>query len=123
MSEYTTTLLAQLASRGSPVRLLVTGGGSGGHTFPAIAVTRRAQELLASKGIKCDVLYVGSEKGLEHRVADKEGIPFEAIQVGKLRRDRNALRLLSAANLRDALKVPQGIAQAVGIVVRFNPDV
>jgi UDP-N-acetylglucosamine--N-acetylmuramyl-(pentapeptide) pyrophosphoryl-undecaprenol N-acetylglucosamine transferase len=79
--------------------------------------------LLASKGIKCDVLYVGSEKGLEHRVADKEGIPFEAIQVGKLRRDRNALRLLSAANLRDAFKVPQGIAQAVGIVVRFNPDV
>ena len=116
-------LVTRLAARGRPVRLLVTGGGTGGHTFPAVAVSRHARALLGSAGVACQVLYAGTAGGLEARVAAEEGIPFVALPAGKLRRARNPLRLASPANLADAARVPLGVARAVRLVRRFQPDV
>jgi UDP-N-acetylglucosamine--N-acetylmuramyl-(pentapeptide) pyrophosphoryl-undecaprenol N-acetylglucosamine transferase len=115
-------ILARLAALGRPVRLIVSGGGTGGHTFPAVTTIRTARALLDEAGIALDVLYVGTATGLEARVAEQEGLRFKAIRTGKLRRASNPLQMLSAANLRDAGRVPLGVAAAVRIVGDYKPD-
>ncbi len=66
---------------------------------------------------------MGTAGGLEARTAEREGIPFKAVATGKVRRARNPLKMLSWANLRDMVKVPLGIGQAVHAVRAFRPDV
>jgi UDP-N-acetylglucosamine--N-acetylmuramyl-(pentapeptide) pyrophosphoryl-undecaprenol N-acetylglucosamine transferase len=115
-------LVHRLAALGRPVRLIVTGGGTGGHTYPAVTTIRTVRALLAAAGIGLDVLYVGAAASLEERVAELEGIPFRAISTGKLRRAHNPLRMISVSNLRDAGRVPVGIAQARRVVAHYRPD-
>ncbi|MEU8926690.1 UDP-N-acetylglucosamine--N-acetylmuramyl-(pentapeptide) pyrophosphoryl-undecaprenol N-acetylglucosamine transferase [Kitasatospora sp. NPDC048545] len=105
------------------LRLVVTGGGTGGHTYPALTAVRTARARLASAGRALDVLWVGTADSLESRVAASEGIAFAAVATGKIRRHRNPLRMVSPANVRDMARVPLGVAQARAVVSRFDPDV
>lgn len=104
-------------------RLLVTGGGTGGHTYPALTAIRTLQGRLADAGSALDVLWIGTADGLEARVAPAEGIAFKTVATGKIRRSSNPLRMLSAANVKDMARVPLGVAQARSIVSGFQPDV
>ncbi|HEY9475663.1 MAG TPA: UDP-N-acetylglucosamine--N-acetylmuramyl-(pentapeptide) pyrophosphoryl-undecaprenol N-acetylglucosamine transferase [Mycobacteriales bacterium] len=104
-------------------RLIVTGGGTGGHTYPALTAVRTLRARLALTGRALDVLWVGTADGLESRVAATEGIRFAQVVTGKVRRSRNPLRLVSPANVRDMCNVPRGVWQARRIVSRFRPDV
>ncbi|MFF5446403.1 glycosyltransferase [Streptomyces sp. NPDC012888] len=104
-------------------RLLVTGGGTGGHTYPALTAVRTLQARLAQAGSTLDVLWIGTADGLEARIAPAEGIPFRTVATGKVRRSANPLKMLSAANVKDMAKVPLGVAQARAIVSEFAPDV
>lgn len=106
-----------------PFRLLVTGGGTGGHTYPALTAVRALEGRLAVAGRGLEVLWVGVEGGLESRVAAAEGIAFATVATGKIRRARNPLLLASPANLRDMGRVPLGVVQARHIVARWRPDV
>jgi UDP-N-acetylglucosamine--N-acetylmuramyl-(pentapeptide) pyrophosphoryl-undecaprenol N-acetylglucosamine transferase len=106
-----------------PFRLLVTGGGTGGHTYPALTAVRETQARLAEFGKTLDVLWVGTATGLEARVAPAEGIPFKTVATGKIRRSSNPLKLASPANIKDMGRVPLGAAQARSIVADFKPDV
>jgi UDP-N-acetylglucosamine--N-acetylmuramyl-(pentapeptide) pyrophosphoryl-undecaprenol N-acetylglucosamine transferase len=103
-------------------RLIVTGGGSGGHTYPALATVRALRSRLAAQGRELEVTWVGTAGSLEERIADSEGIAFHAVATGKLRRARNPLRMITAANIRDLTRVPLGVIQATGFVRRFRPD-
>ncbi|MEV0112540.1 UDP-N-acetylglucosamine--N-acetylmuramyl-(pentapeptide) pyrophosphoryl-undecaprenol N-acetylglucosamine transferase [Streptomyces sp. NPDC050844] len=111
------------ASRPKPFRLIVTGGGTGGHTYPALTAIRTLQARLAADGGTLDVLWIGTEDGLEARVAPAEGIPFTTVATGKIRRSSNPLKMVSPANVRDMARVPLGVAQARKIVSDFRPDV
>lgn len=111
-----------LITRRRPVRLIVSGGGSGGHTFPAVTVVRAARAALGRHGLDLHAHWVGSEGGIEEKAAAAENVPFSAIPTGKLRRARNPLALLSVANIRDAGKVPAGVTEAIGVVREFGPD-
>ncbi|WP_052848864.1 UDP-N-acetylglucosamine--N-acetylmuramyl-(pentapeptide) pyrophosphoryl-undecaprenol N-acetylglucosamine transferase [Streptomyces avicenniae] len=102
---------------------MVTGGGTGGHTYPALTAVRCLRERLAADGRGLDVLWVGTEGGLEARVAASEGIDFATVATGKIRRARNPLKMVSPANVRDMSRVPLGIAQARALINRFRPDV
>lgn len=95
------------------VRLLIAGGGTGGHVLPAVAVI----EELRSRDIDLEVLWVGSNGGVERSIAMNQGIPFVAIQTGKLR------RYVSLKTVSDAFRIPIGIVQAWREVRKFNPDV
>lgn len=106
-----------------PLRLIVTGGGTGGHTYPALTVVRTLQARLASAARSLDALWVGAADSLEERVAASEGIPFTSVATGKIRRSTNPLKLASPANLRDMARVPLGITQARRVVAKFRPDV
>jgi UDP-N-acetylglucosamine--N-acetylmuramyl-(pentapeptide) pyrophosphoryl-undecaprenol N-acetylglucosamine transferase len=104
-------------------RLIVTGGGTGGHTYPALTAIRTLQGRLAAEGGTLDVLWIGTADGLEARVAPAEGIAFTTVATGKIRRSSNPLKMVSPANMRDMARVPLGVAQARKIVADFRPDV
>ncbi|MEU9885997.1 UDP-N-acetylglucosamine--N-acetylmuramyl-(pentapeptide) pyrophosphoryl-undecaprenol N-acetylglucosamine transferase [Sphaerisporangium sp. NPDC051011] len=105
------------------MRLIVTGGGTGGHTYPALTAVRTLQARLAATGGKLEVLWIGTAAGLEARVAAAEGIPFAEVATGKIRRSSNPLGLLSPANIADMGRVPLGVAQARSLVADYRPDV
>lgn len=104
-------------------RLIVTGGGTGGHTYPALTAIRTLQARLAASGGALDVLWIGTPDGLEARIAPAEGIRFTTVATGKIRRSNNPLKMASPANIRDMARVPLGVAQARKIVAGFRPDV
>ena len=112
-----------MSSQPSEFRLLVTGGGTGGHTYPALTTLRALQARLAESGTAVSVLWAGTADGLEARVAASEGIRFMPVATGKLRRSSNPLGMLSASNMKDMARVPLGVAQARSIVADFKPDV
>lgn len=120
MTPDTTALVSRL---GRPLRLIVTGGGTGGHTYPALTAVRTLRSRLAAAGGALDVLWIGTAAGLEARVAGSEGIPFRTVATGKIRRSSNPLKLISPANVKDMGRVPLGVAQARTAVAGFDPDV
>ena len=105
------------------LRLIVTGGGTGGHTYPALTAVRALRARLAATGRTLDVLWVGTAGSLESRVAAGEGIRFASVATGKIRRSSNPLKLVSPANMKDMGRVPLGVAQARKLVSDFHPDV
>lgn len=112
-----------MSSHPREFRLLVTGGGTGGHTYPALTTLRALQARLAQEGTTVSVLWAGTADGLEARITASEGIRFTAVATGKIRRSSNPLGILSAANVKDMARVPLGVAQARSIVADFKPDV
>ena len=116
-------LAARFASFRRPFKLMVTGGGTGGHTYPALTAVREMQTVMHNHGASVDVLWVGTATGLESRVATAEGIPFETVPTGKLRRSGNPLKMINAENMRDMGRVPKGVLEARVIARRFQADV
>jgi UDP-N-acetylglucosamine--N-acetylmuramyl-(pentapeptide) pyrophosphoryl-undecaprenol N-acetylglucosamine transferase len=100
----------------------VTGGGSGGHTYPALATVRALRLGLATADRELVVTWAGTAGSLEERTARSELIPFRAIATGKLRRASKPLLMLTPANALDMARVPVGILQARGLVREFGPD-
>lgn len=98
---------------GRPLRLIIAGGGTGGHVLPAVAVL----EEFARRQIAIDCLWIGTSDGIERQAAAQAGVAFRAIRTGKLR------RYLDPQNLRDAARIPIGVFQAARIVRGFRPDV
>jgi UDP-N-acetylglucosamine--N-acetylmuramyl-(pentapeptide) pyrophosphoryl-undecaprenol N-acetylglucosamine transferase len=99
------------SSEGSPMLVVVTGGGSSGHVTPALAVV----ELGRDRG--WTVTYVGSTDGIERQLATEAGLPYHGIQVGKLR------RYLSLRNFIDPFRVLQGMVEAYRLLGRVQPQV
>jgi UDP-N-acetylglucosamine--N-acetylmuramyl-(pentapeptide) pyrophosphoryl-undecaprenol N-acetylglucosamine transferase len=94
------------------MRLVVAGGGTGGHLFPGIAV---AEEFLAwEKGN--EVLFIGTEKGIEARILPHLGFCLEFIAVAGIRGKSGLSRIKGLAMLL------YGYAQARRILQRFRPD-
>lgn len=95
------------------MRLLIAGGGTGGHLFPALAVARalRAEEPDGA------VLIVGRAGGPEERLVPEAGFELETVRVRGLDRDA------PWKNLALPVLVPLALRSALGIVDRFRPDV
>ena len=93
-------------------RIVLTGGGTGGHIYPALALYRR----FIQQYPKAQVLYIGTERGLESKIVPQEGIPFETIDIEGLRRS------LSPKNLQVAFKMLTATHKAKKILKDFKPD-
>ncbi len=83
------------------LRLIIAGGGTGGHISPAVAV---AQELRQRR--PTDILWVGSGAAIERDAAESIEATYRTIKTGKLR------RYLSIETPLDAIRIPVGIIQA-----------
>lgn len=95
------------------MRILLTGGGTGGHIYPALAVARGFQ----NKYPDSELLYVGTKKGLEADLVPKAGIPFRIITVEGLERK------ISLRNFRAFVKAAIGSFQAWVILNTFRPEI
>ena len=94
------------------MRVILAGGGTGGHLFPGLAVAREFQR----RDPMTEILFVGTDKGIEARVLPREGFPLELIAV-------KGLKGRGIRGLWDALYgIPVGLLQSLGIVKRFRPD-
>lgn len=93
------------------MRILISGGGTGGHIYPALAVASELRDRYDA-----ELLFIGDENGLETRIVPEAGIPFAAISAGKLR------RYFSLGAFTDLARIPVGMRQAYQIVKRFRPD-
>jgi UDP-N-acetylglucosamine--N-acetylmuramyl-(pentapeptide) pyrophosphoryl-undecaprenol N-acetylglucosamine transferase len=93
--------------------LMIAGGGTGGHIYPAIAIAR--EYLARDKSRR--VIFVGTERGLEKTIVPKAGFPLEFISVGGLK-GKGGLDLL-----RSVARLPLGFVQAFRLVGKHRPSV
>jgi UDP-N-acetylglucosamine--N-acetylmuramyl-(pentapeptide) pyrophosphoryl-undecaprenol N-acetylglucosamine transferase len=93
-------------------RVLIAGGGTGGHIIPALAI---ADELKARHG--AELLFVGTVRGLESRLVPQAGYQLELIRVGQLN------RVSLATRLRTLIDLPLGLLHCVRLLRQFRPDV
>jgi UDP-N-acetylglucosamine--N-acetylmuramyl-(pentapeptide) pyrophosphoryl-undecaprenol N-acetylglucosamine transferase len=96
-------------------RILLVGGGSGGHAYPLLAVAKELQKEAQQKNISLRMLLMG-EAGFLERAAKEAGLIHKPILAGKLRRYFSPLILL------DLIKLPIGILQSLWHVFWFMPD-
>jgi UDP-N-acetylglucosamine--N-acetylmuramyl-(pentapeptide) pyrophosphoryl-undecaprenol N-acetylglucosamine transferase len=94
------------------VRLLIAGGGTGGHVFPGVALA----EEVVTRHPKNDVVFVGTSRGLEARVVPAAGFPFELIEV------RGLKGMGLKGILLNLLLLPRAFFQSVAILKRWRPD-
>jgi UDP-N-acetylglucosamine--N-acetylmuramyl-(pentapeptide) pyrophosphoryl-undecaprenol N-acetylglucosamine transferase len=94
------------------MRVLIAGGGTGGHVIPALAVAR---ELRDAHG--AEVRFVGTARGLETRLVPEAGFPLELIHVGQLKGVSLLTRVRTLADL------PLGVLRCLGLLRSFRPDV
>jgi UDP-N-acetylglucosamine--N-acetylmuramyl-(pentapeptide) pyrophosphoryl-undecaprenol N-acetylglucosamine transferase len=93
------------------LRILIAGGGTGGHVFPALAVAR---ELVKRHG--AEILFVGTQRGLETRLIPEAGFDLQLIDVGPLKSVSLTTRLRTLARL------PGSVLACRRMMGEFRPD-
>ena len=91
--------------------IVLTGGGTAGHVTPNLALI---PEL---KKAGYNVIYIGTENGMERGLVEKTGVEYHYVSTGKLR------RYMSKDNFTDMFKVVKGIAEAKKLIKRLKPDI
>jgi len=95
------------------MKIVVSGGGTGGHIYPALALIREIKK----KDPNAEFLYIGTEKGLESTIVPRENIPFKSIHITGFRRK------LSFENIKTVLRFLKGVTDSKRILKEFNADV
>lgn len=94
------------------MRLLIAGGGTGGHLFPALAIARAFR----SEHPDGKVLFVGVEKGIEARIIPRTDFPIRFITASGIL-GKGVLQ-----KMRALTDIPRGLLQSVSIIREFKPD-
>ena len=94
------------------MRYLISGGGTGGHINPGIAI---AKEIL-SREPDADILFVGTKHGLESKLVPREGFPIEYIEVSGFKRK------LTADTLKTVVRLVKSFGAIKKIIKEFRPD-
>ncbi|HEY3348026.1 MAG TPA: undecaprenyldiphospho-muramoylpentapeptide beta-N-acetylglucosaminyltransferase [Nitrospirota bacterium] len=92
------------------MKIVIAGGGTGGHLYPGIAVAR---EIIKDGG---EVLFIGTGRGIEARVLPKEGLTLRTIRAGRLKGTGLVERIKTLAG------IPLGIIEARKVLKEFGPD-
>jgi len=81
------------------VKLLIAGGGTGGHVFPALAIARE----WLSRGSEREVVLVGTERGIEMKLVPQASLPLETLRVAGLKGKGGATLIKNLAMLAPAM--------------------
>lgn len=95
------------------MRLLLAGGGTGGHLFPAVALAQR----LLEQDPEAQVLFVGTARGIEARVLPELDLPLQLIDI------RGFVNQGLAGKLRQLPRLAKSVWQGLRILREFKPDV
>ena len=95
------------------MKFLIAGGGTGGHLYPGVALA----EEITTRGQGNEVLFVGTQRGIEARVIPELGYPLELIDVKGLK-GTGLLRMVLGV-----LRLPVSFFQSWRIISTFSPDV
>ncbi|MBR5911371.1 MAG: undecaprenyldiphospho-muramoylpentapeptide beta-N-acetylglucosaminyltransferase [Bacteroidales bacterium] len=92
-------------------KVVISGGGTGGHIFPAIAIADALKRRLP----EADILFIGAKGRMEMERVPKAGYPIEGLWISGMTKDLRSLSL--------PIKLIDSINRAIGILKRFKPDV
>ena len=95
------------------MRVLISGGGTAGHINPAISIAKH----IMKKNNQAEILFVGTEKGLEAKLVPRENFYLETIKV------RGFKRKLSLDTLVTVKELFQGLVEARKIIKDYKPDI
>ena len=95
------------------MRVIVTGGGTGGHIYPAIAIADKFKEMDPST----EILYVGNDEGIEKDIVPKSGYNLALVDARWLDKS-NVWQLV-----KTGARVAKGTLEAHRVIRRFKPDV
>jgi len=98
---------------GGPPRVIISGGGTGGHIFPAIAIADAIRE----KQPDAEILFVGAKGKMEMEKVPKAGYPIKGLWISGFHRQ------LTLRNLLFPIKLLSSLLGAWRIISRFKPDV
>lgn len=93
------------------MKVLIAGGGTGGHVIPALAIGRELRNRH-----KAEVHFVGTARGLETKLVPEAGFQLDLIHVGQLKNVSLATRIRTLGDL------PLGIARCFSLLRAFKPD-
>lgn len=94
------------------MRVIIAGGGTGGHVIPALAIAQQLKKQFAA-----EVLFIGTARGIETRLVPQAGFPLDLIKVGAL---KNVSLMTRAKTMFD---LPRALWTAGRMVSDFDPDV
>ncbi|HEY1528146.1 MAG TPA: undecaprenyldiphospho-muramoylpentapeptide beta-N-acetylglucosaminyltransferase [Candidatus Angelobacter sp.] len=94
------------------MRVLIAGGGTGGHVIPALAIAR---ELKAR--YDAEVLFVGTARGMENRLVPQAGFGLMRVKVGALK------NVSLMTRVRTLFDLPRAVVESRKIINVFHPDV
>ncbi len=94
------------------MRVLIAGGGTGGHVIPALAIARELRDRHGA-----EVRFVGTARGLETKLVPEAGFSLELIHVGQLK------NVSVATRVRTLFDLPLGVLRCMGLLRAFKPDV
>lgn len=92
-------------------KIILTGGGTAGHVTPNLALLPS----LLERGY--EIHYIGSYNGIERKLIEGAGVPYDGISSGKLR------RYFDVKNFSDPFRVMKGYAEALRLMKKYRPDV
>ena len=92
-------------------KIVLTGGGTAGHVTPNLALIPSLKEL------GYEIHYIGSYQGIEKKLIENAGIPYDGISSGKLR------RYFDLKNFSDPIRVVKGYCGALKLLKKYKPDV
>lgn len=95
------------------MRVVLTGGGTGGHIYPALAVARE----VSRQHPQAAFLYIGSKHGLEAELVPRADIPFQSVEISGLKRK------LSLDNVKTIWKFIRAVSDSKRMLREFKPDV
>ncbi|GIN61433.1 UDP-N-acetylglucosamine--N-acetylmuramyl-(pentapeptide) pyrophosphoryl-undecaprenol N-acetylglucosamine transferase 1 [Robertmurraya siralis] len=95
------------------MKIVVSGGGTGGHIYPALALIREIQK----ENKDAEFLYIGTEQGLEGNLVPRENIPFKSIHISGFKRK------LSVDNIKTIYRFIKGVADSKKMLKEFKADV
>ncbi len=94
------------------LRVMIAGGGTGGHVIPALAIGR---ELRDAHG--AEVRFIGTSRGIETRLVPEAGFQLELVRSGQLK------NVSLATRLRTMMDLPVGVVRCVSLMRAFKADV
>ncbi len=103
------------------MKILFTGGGTGGHFYPIMAIVQAIHEIAETEKLVGIELYFMSDGPYDKRLLFENGVVFKQVTAGKLRRNLSVGNIIK--NFFDIFKTAFGIINAIGQLYLIFPDV